>query len=148
MTEFDDGLDDQLLVAAATEYMEESSDEEPKQWGGSMPGKAKNKNRDFAGAYTRLVADYFNGPDSVYDEADCERRFRLPRQVFDRIQSRIIGHGCFVQKMDATKKQGVHPLVRLTACLRKLAYGTADDQQDEYLRLSETLLNNNIKEFA
>lgn len=68
-----------------------SSDEEmdvPKQWGGSRKGRAANKPRDFVGAYEKLMGDYFNGSDSVYSEADFERRFRMPRHVYDRIEAK------------------------------------------------------------
>ena len=42
-------------------------------WGGSRPGRSPNKDLDFEGAYRRIVADYFNGTDSVYDETDFDR---------------------------------------------------------------------------
>jgi hypothetical protein len=36
----------------------ESSDDDSIGWGGSVPGKAPNKNRDFLGAYQRLVQNF------------------------------------------------------------------------------------------
>jgi hypothetical protein len=68
------------------------------------------------------VQNYFSGPASKYDENDFERRFRMPRSVFNKIQENIIGKGLFVdRKMNFSGQKGVHPLVRLTACLRRLA---------------------------
>ena len=37
-------------------------------WGGSLPGKAPNKNRDFMGAHAKLVEHYFSGTESLYNE--------------------------------------------------------------------------------
>jgi hypothetical protein len=67
----------------------DSSDDDENGWGGSMQGKAPNKNRDCA--YQCLVKNYFCGTDSKFDEKDFERRFRMPRAVFNRIAERIIG---------------------------------------------------------
>ncbi|KAA1081131.1 hypothetical protein PGT21_050295 [Puccinia graminis f. sp. tritici] len=44
----------------------------------------------------------------------------------------------FIQKPDALGRMGLHPLVKVTAALRMLAYGGAGDCNDEYLQLSET----------
>ena len=84
----DDGIEASLLqtVAATLAVLLESDDEEEKQWGGSsQPGKAPNKKRDFERAYKMLLEQYFRGPDSIYNEGDFERRFRLPRAIFNKI---------------------------------------------------------------
>jgi hypothetical protein len=55
----------------AIEDLNASSDEEETPtWGGSVPGKAANKKRDFAGAYDTLKKQYFMGVESVYNEID------------------------------------------------------------------------------
>jgi hypothetical protein len=41
--------------------METSSDKEQPRNSGSRKGKSPNKNRDFVGAYNRVVLNYFNG---------------------------------------------------------------------------------------
>ena len=69
---------DEIIDALICELASSSDEEDNKSrpWGGdSCKGKAPNKNRNFHLAYTKLVHDYFNGPDSVYDEEDFERRF-------------------------------------------------------------------------
>lgn len=48
---FDDAMDDEILGIIA-EHCVEMNDT---KWGGSLPGKAPNKARDFQGAYTRLL---------------------------------------------------------------------------------------------
>ena len=49
-----------------------------------------------------------------------------------------MGKGPFIRKMDASKKLGIHPLVKLVACFRFLGYGDAYDRMDEYVQLSES----------
>jgi hypothetical protein len=149
----DDGIETAVLqgvVAATLTAVLESSDEdeEETQWGGSRPGKAPNKTRDFVRAYERLVSQYFQGVESIYDEGDFERRFRMPRSIFNRIADAIFGEESFVLRQDALGKNGIHPLVRLTACLRLLAYGTPPDSLDENLEISETVASDSLKEFS
>jgi hypothetical protein len=125
-----------------------SSDEEPSHWGGSTTGKAKNKDRNFFDAYSKLIKDYFNGTDSIYDESDFERRFRMPRSVFNELFDAINGHGSFKQRRDCVGKQGIHPLVRTVACLRHICYGGAYDREDENMRMGEETLRLSVKEFT
>jgi hypothetical protein len=106
----------------------EEEDEDGNQWGGSKPGCAPNKCRDFGGAYARLVKDYFNVTALVHNETDFERRFRMPRAVFNAIQDDVMDTDPFVQKTDVCGKQGIYLLVKLIACLRFLAYGDSLDQ--------------------
>ena len=152
--EFDDLVDEAMQLAAAAVAMDdvmeaEEEEEEDAQWGGSSVGKAPNKQRDFAGAYDRLMRQYFSGDESVYNESDFEKRFRMPRHVFHRLWTRISGKGCFVQHFDvATKLPGVHPLVRFVACLRKLSYGESSDRADENLEISESVVNSSFKQFC
>jgi hypothetical protein len=95
-----------------------------------------------------LIQDYFNGSESVYDEDDFERRFRMPRSAFSRIYEKIYGHGRFKESRDALGKGGIHPLVRMVACLRHLHYGDAYDREDENLRIGEETLRQSVKEFV
>jgi hypothetical protein len=139
------GIVSSALAHLAGELEEE---DEPRQWGGSHRGKAPNKNRDFTKAHEQLVANYFSGDQSIYDEDDFERRFRMPRTVFNRLKDGIIGKGPFVLQTDAAKKGGIHPLVRLVACLRKLSYGDTTDREDENLAIGESTLDRDYKIFC
>jgi Plant transposon protein len=112
------------------------------------PMKSPNKPRDFKLANDLLVTHYFSGRESLYNEADFERRFRMPRAVFNRIRDAVMGTDPFVHKEDATKKLGLYPLVKLVACLRHLAYGDAYDREDENLQISETALSQLTKQFC
>jgi hypothetical protein len=129
---------------------DDESNESGREWGtGSKPGKAKNKARDFVGAYQRLFKNYFStNPPSVYNETNFERRFRMPRTVFDRIRETIIGKGLFQEKtVNLSGEKGIHPLVRLTACIRRLAYGDSADRDDENLEMAESTINKSLKQF-
>jgi hypothetical protein len=87
---------------------------EPGQWGGSRPGRAPNKDRNFARADKLLREYYFSGEASLYDEIDFERRFRMPRSVFRRVHDNVIGRGLFILHTQGNKA-GITPLCRLTA---------------------------------
>ena len=130
--------------------MDDSSDEElskSSKWGGSRKGKAANKKRDFQGAFNKLVRQYFCGRESVYDEKDFSRRFRVSRDIFHRVHDALMGKDPFIQKRDATGKLGIHPLVKLVGCFRFLGYGDAKDHFDEHLEISESSLQDLCKEF-
>jgi hypothetical protein len=62
-----------------------SEEEESPVWGGSRPGKASNKSRDFEGAHEQLVKHDFRDGDSLHNETDFSRRFGMPRSVFMKL---------------------------------------------------------------
>ena len=137
---FDDEDNDEIVNAM---LFNSSSDEEA-----STRDKAPNKKRDFAAAYTRVVAHYFNGRESVYNEVDFERRFRCPRPVFNRIHDALMNKEPFIHKEDATKKLGIHPLVKLVGCFRFIAYGDSYDRDDENLSIAGSIMRGYTKQFS
>jgi hypothetical protein len=140
-------LDSDALFNGILEELLSSSDEEADR-NRSRVGRAPNKNRDFVAAYTQLVKDYFSGSTSTYNEADFERRFRMPRALFNKINETLMGIHPFVQYHDCIGKIGIHPLVKMVACLRFLAYGDAYDREDENLRLSQSSLRDLVRSFC
>ena len=140
--EFDDAIYQYVLFD-----QEDDEEKQKRSWGGSVVGKSPNKPRDFQGAYDRVTRDYFNGRDSLYNESDFERRFRVSRALFNRIHSALMGKDPFIRKADATKKLGIYPLVKLVACFRYIAYGDAYDKLDEYLQISESAASDICKQF-
>ena len=108
---------------------------EKRPWGASVTGQRTNKRRGFEKGM-RLFHDMYFRPSSIYDEADFERRFRMPRQLFERIKTDLLGRGLFVHRRDATGKRGIHPEMRLIAALRVLAYGVSFNAMDELCRMS------------
>jgi len=131
-----DDLEDKAIAAVVHAIL--SRDDEEANWGGSRPGKAPNKDREFEVAYERLVKDYFSGEASKYDENDFERRFRVNETVFNRLRNAVEGKGLFQQRQDCTGKSGIHPLCCITAILWVLGNGDPFDCEDEYLQISET----------
>ena len=150
--EEEQGALEQLAMDAAMSFIDESEEEEEEEeeeqrkWGGSRPGKAPNKNRDFEKAHATVVKHYFSGTQSLYDETDFERRFSVPRSVFNRIWEELHGHDPFIQKYDALQKPGVSPLCRVVGAMRILSYGDCADRGDEYLQFSETVGNDTLNE--
>jgi hypothetical protein len=113
-----------LSIASAAEaacqaftLIDDSTSSSKRKRGGSYPGKAPNKDRDNNSVYRQVVADYFSGERSIYDEFDFERRFRVNRDVFTRVYETVLGHGKFVHSTDVLGKRGIHPLVRTVAFL-------------------------------
>jgi hypothetical protein len=75
----------------------------------------------------------------------------MPRSVFNRIYDALVQQAVppFVQKYCTfANKPGITPLCRLVACLQKICYGDADDHEDEYLQISETVVNESVKAFT
>jgi hypothetical protein len=95
-------LDTILLTAQAMDMSsdDESTDDEDtfSCWGGSRAGRSNNIPRDFEEAYQRLIKQYFSGEESLYNEASFERRFGVPRVVFNRIYDSLTGNDPFVRK--------------------------------------------------
>ena len=69
--------------AAISMVFDTSSEEEEDQQRSSRKGKSPNKKRDFLLAHSEVVRQYFNGTESIYSEADFERRFRVSRETFN-----------------------------------------------------------------
>jgi len=99
---------------------------------GSVPGRRPNKHRDFRSGLRAIVRDYFglDGSPPVHDEADFERRFRVPRSVFLRIYHAVRGRPFVAQRNNATGRPQAHPLQKVVAAFRVIAYGEAPDRTD------------------
>eukprot|EP00737_Agarophyton_chilense_P004946 gb/GEZJ01006746.1/.p1 GENE.gb/GEZJ01006746.1/~~gb/GEZJ01006746.1/.p1 ORF type:complete len:132 (-),score=23.40 gb/GEZJ01006746.1/:102-497(-) len=97
---------------------------------GSLPGKRANVTRNFDAAMIRLLIDYF-GSVQKYRESKLARQFRMSRKVFEHVLQKLDGKGIFVQRVDGLGKRGIHPLYRIVAAVRMLAYGFSEDALDE-----------------
>ena len=114
---------------------------------GSLPGRRSNKQRDFDAGLNNIVRDYFgvDGQDPVYNEHDFETRFRVPRAVFRRVYSEVKDTPFFRRRINATGRPQAHPLQKVVAAFRVLAYGEAADRADEYVRLSRSTILLSVK---
>ncbi|XP_013617661.1 PREDICTED: uncharacterized protein LOC106324196 [Brassica oleracea var. oleracea] len=94
--------------------------------------------RNREGGQDRLWNDYFS-EDSTISSQLFRHRFRMNKDLFLHIV-----HGLsenipfFQQRRDATERFGLSVQQKCTAAIRMLAYGSAADTVDEYLRLGET----------
>jgi Plant transposon protein len=147
MLDDDEDEDNQELMAYALAVMDSSSDEDDTA-APRRKGRAPNKERDFELAYDQVMKDYFSGPESIYNETDFERRFRVPRSVFNVIHDRLMGMDPFLRKKDCFGNKGIYPLVKLVASFRFLAYGDSYDREDENLRIAESTLNAIVRLFC
>jgi hypothetical protein len=115
--------------------------------GGSRVGRMRNVERGFDDAINRLKYNYF-GPTPKYNDGLFARRIRMPRAIFDRIDAAARTRPEFERNTDYLGKEGIHPLQRVLAALRMLAYGTAADSVDEYVRISESSALESLRRFC
>lgn len=131
-----------LMMQQAQAMMDESES------GKDRRARRANIDRSAEEGAKRLVADYFSD-NATYSDTQFRRRFRMARALFLRIVKDVEAKNqYFVQKADATGKQGLTALQKCTAAMRQLAYGCPADAVDEYLRLSETTARNCLLEFC
>lgn len=64
--------------------------------------------RDFSKAKEAFGTFYFD-PGYMYNDVDIQRRFMMPRTIFDRICARLEGRGVFRERRDAVDKVGISP---------------------------------------
>jgi hypothetical protein len=115
--------------------------------GGSPRGRLPNLERNREDAFGRLVEDYFSA-NPTYSEEKFRRRFRMRKIVFERIVQEVQHQDAyFVQRSDAVGRKGAHPIQKVTAALRLLAYGASADQLDEWIRLSESTILDCLQHF-
>ncbi|XP_048633743.1 putative nuclease HARBI1 isoform X2 [Brassica napus] len=96
------------------------------------------RERHREGGHARLWNDYFS-EDATFSSDQFRRRFRMNKELFLRlVHSLSECFSFFQQRRDATGRLGLSALQKCTAAIRLLAYGTAADAVDEYLRLGET----------
>ncbi|XP_057774868.1 uncharacterized protein LOC130993849 [Salvia miltiorrhiza] len=96
----------------------------------------------------RLMSDYFV-PNPTYTPELFRRRFRMQKSLFLRIVDVVTANDqYFQQRPDCTGRQGLSPLQKCTGAMRVLAYGTATDAVDEYLRMSSTVTRDAVIHFV
>jgi hypothetical protein len=158
----DGGFDVQRLSSQAMAYSELTgygavidevdgamNDGRQKNYKGSVMGR-QNIQRNFTGAYERLMSQYFNGDQSSYTRTQFCRRFRVSPEIFQLVYGSIVGKGEFRSPLsrNAAGKQVIHPLVRTTAVFRVLAYGDTYEREDENLQIGESTLDSALQSFC
>ena len=114
--------------------------------GGSVEGRTTIA-RDYAGGYTTLLNDYFV-EGSVF-ETKFHRRYRMRKSLFLRITEAMVENDdYFVQKENAAKTMGLHPIQKCTAAMRMLSNGASADSLDEYLGMGESTVLESLVRFC
>ncbi|XP_021980177.1 uncharacterized protein LOC110876310 [Helianthus annuus] len=104
--------------------------------------------RDWLGAHELLVHDYFC-ENPLYDDGQFKRRFRMSRRLFVKISNVLAGEfPFFTQRVSVSRKVGFSGLQKCTAVIRQLAYDTASDAWDEYLRMSSRMCRESLENFC
>ena len=135
MDSSDDELDIMGQMLTEAQILLSTVDGEPPRE--ARTAKQPNIDRSAQEGAQRLEADYFC-KNVTYSDI-FRRRFRMSKNLFVRITDAVATANIyFVQRMDATGKLGLTGLQKCTAAIRQLAYGTAADAVDEYVRLSES----------
>eukprot|EP00918_Siedleckia_nematoides_P047919 GHVU01104954.1.p1 GENE.GHVU01104954.1~~GHVU01104954.1.p1 ORF type:complete len:448 (-),score=44.78 GHVU01104954.1:134-1477(-) len=116
-------------------------------FGGSRVGKRPNRNRNWQQAEERLRADYF-AEDSVYDDAAFRRRFRITKTRFLSILHDMSTDEFMKQRIDAAGVVGAPTMLKMTAALRVLGHATSTDIFDDYVRMSESSINECVKHYC
>jgi len=115
---------------------------------GSVPGRRPKERRNIRSGLLAILRDFFglNGKSPVYNEGDFERRFRVPRSVFRRIDNAVKDRPFFAQRINAPGRLQAHPLQKVVAAFRVIAYGEAPDRTDEYVQLSASTIAMSVRE--
>jgi len=110
--------------------------------GGSRPGRRPNCNRDFDLGAHSIMRDYFGvgGEPPVYSEQHFEKRHRMPRAVFMRLDAAVHDEPWWRRSVNATGRLQSHPIQKLVAALRVLGYGESCDRADDNCRLSRSTI--------
>ncbi|XP_024013385.1 uncharacterized protein LOC112087748 [Eutrema salsugineum] len=133
---------DQTFNNALNEVLEEHS----------VPKRNQKKRayieRNREQGHQRLWDDYFSDR-ATYPPNMFRRRFRMTRPLFMRIVSRLSEEvPFFQQRRDAIGRVSLSAIQKCNAAIRMMAYGSAADAVDEYLRLGESTALSCLKHFT
>jgi hypothetical protein len=131
---------DEIISILALVTTEIATRETASEMGGSAVGKAQNRERSFALKMASIRDDYFIDDDEVrqdggigkkYREEEFERRFRMPRSVFDEVFVVVSQDRYFRESKGATGKPGDFPIQKVVSALRQLCNGLSSDGVEE-----------------
>ncbi|XP_024004058.1 uncharacterized protein LOC112081532 [Eutrema salsugineum] len=137
---FDD-LFDQKFDTAFYSLLERQVDQKKKK-------KRAYIERHHEQGHHQLWEDYFS-ENPTYPSNLFRRRFRMNKTLFMHIVERLSNEvPFFQQRRDAAGRLSLSGLQKCTAAIRMLAYGTAADAVDEYLRLGESTAISCLEHFT
>lgn len=130
-----------------------------KQKGVSLPGKSPNIDRDYARTHTYYMLKYFwpqnmrrpgtlqFGPQQP--ESAFERRFRMPRLVFNRVLVEKTAASEYLRKglkPDVVGKLDISPLLKVI-CAMQLSHAIPADLADDLFDVSPSTASLCLEEF-
>ena len=96
-----------------------------------------------------IIFEQYFAEDPIYPPDIFRTRYRMRKPLFEKIMNKLVEiDNFFVQKRDATGRLGMSAIQKCTAAMRVLAYGTAADLHDEYLRMSAQLIRKSLIKFV
>ena len=99
------------------------------------PSTRRNIDRQRTAGAEKLFNDYF-ADEPTYPDRLFRRRFRMRKHLFLRIMEALGNHSpFFTQRTNVARELGLSPYQKCTAAIRILAYGSAADAIDEYVRI-------------
>ena len=136
-----------ILACLAKMQIEEDTNANPKR-GGSKFGRRKGKLRMRVEGHCMLYGNYFS-EDLRFDEKDFRRRFWMSRNLFMRLVQGVREHDpWFKLKKDVVGTVDFSSIQTCTISMRMIAYGVPADNQDDYLRMSESTALTAMYRFA
>ncbi|GJT48711.1 ALP1-like protein isoform X1 [Tanacetum coccineum] len=104
--------------------------------------------RERESAKQRLLEDYFGNDEfePKYPKEKFRQRYRMSSTLFNKIVNNILSYDVepipeyftyFKPRYDATGRLSIDPILKCTYAIRQLAYDTAPDAFDEYLKIAE-----------
>jgi hypothetical protein len=121
-------FDEEAMKFVARRRKERKRTQTKKKRSGSLPGNYPNLNRNRELYHELLIKDYFCA-NPTYDDCHFRRRYRMRRQLFEKIMSDVVSHDSyFEQRYDACGVKGFSSHQKLTCALRYMAYGGCADR--------------------
>jgi hypothetical protein len=119
----------------------------PRQ-GGSVRGKAPNKDRSRNAGALLLYSDYF-ADNAINTPKEFHRRFRMNKKLFMKIVQGVREYDdYFKYKKDCTEKWGFTSVQKCTTALRCIAYGAPPDTSVDYLRMAQSTSTDGVFKFC
>lgn len=116
--------------------------------GGSLPGRSGNLNCNWMDQHERLMQQYFN-PTPTYNQEQFRRRFHILKRLFQHVHDNVTAFDCyFQQRANCTGKVRTSLLLKVTAALCMMAYGSSADSLDENLKIGESTVLECLEHFT
>lgn len=157
----DDDTDEQMVAMFWFQMAQISLSSFNVQSGGSLPGKSGNIKRDYEAGHLHYTKKYF-WPETIQrpgtndfgpeqPEHVFERRFRMPRVIFNRVMATCISQSTYIRQglnPDCTGRIGITPLIKIICALKMISYGLPADMADDMFDISETTANLCLESFC